>query len=283
MNSPVLTPESCERGYNNRAAVPDHAEYFKRYAEDSIRARATLRCTLDVRYGPRPKETLDLFPAGAGRGALLFIHGGYWRAFDKSDYSYIAAPFVAAGIDVAVINYDLCPSVDIGTIIDECRNALAWLVNDGAAHGVATHNIVLAGHSAGGHLAAMLHATDWRAAGFDSSVIKGSVAISGVFDLEPLIHTEMNPVLRLDLDRAAAWSPVRLQPTVNAPLLVAVGALETSEFLRQAQLQWEAWPQVRPAGSTGTQLLAGRHHFSAVDCLAEAAHPLHQETLRLFA
>ncbi|MEP7084662.1 MAG: alpha/beta hydrolase, partial [Betaproteobacteria bacterium] len=130
----MLTPEFCERGYNNRAAVPDHPEYFRRYAEDSAKARATLPCSLDLRYGLRPKETLDLFPAGGRNGLLIFIHGGYWRGFDKSDYSYIAPPFVAAGIDVAVINYDLCPAVDIGAIVDESRNALAWLASAGAEH-----------------------------------------------------------------------------------------------------------------------------------------------------
>ena len=283
MSSPVLTPEFCERGYNNRAAVPDHPEYFRRYAEDSAKARAATQCVLDLRYGGRPKETLDLFPAGGRRGLLIFIHGGYWRAFDKSDYSYIAPPFVAAGIDVAVINYDLCPAVDIGIIIEESRNALAWLANEGAQYGVASDRIVTSGHSAGGHLAAMLHASDWRVLGVDPEVIKGGVSISGVFDLEPLIHTEMNPVLRLDLDNVAAWSPARRQPSLSAPLLLAVGAIETSEFLRQSQLQWDMWPQVRPAGSAGPLLLEGCHHFSAVDCLADAQHPLHRETLQLFA
>ena len=282
MSAPVLTPEFCERGYNNRAAVPDHLDYFKRCAEASASVRATARCALDVRYGPRPKQTLDLFP-GSGRGLLVFIHGGYWRAFDKSDYSYIATPFVEAGFDVAVINYDLCPAVDIGTIIDECRDALAWLVKNGEARGVNADNIVISGHSAGGHLAAMLHATDWSARGIDPAVIKGGVAISGVFDLEPLMHTAMNVDLRLNPDNAALWSPARMQPAVAAPLLVAVGAIETSEFLRQAQLQWDAWPQVRPARSTGPLLLADSHHFSAVDRLADSTHLLHRETLRLFS
>jgi arylformamidase len=280
--TPVLTPEFCERGYNNRAAVPDHPQYFRRWAEDSARARATLSCVLDVRYGRRPKETLDLFPGGGQRGLLMFIHGGYWRALDKSDYSCIAPPFVAAGFDVAVVNYDLCPDVDIGTIADECRNAFAWLAKYGTAHRVAAEKVVICGHSAGGHLVAMLHATDWRKEGVDPGVIKGGVSVSGVFDLEPLIHTSINPDLRLDIESAAAWSPVRLRPAVGAPLLLAVGAIETSEFLRQSQLQWEAWPEVRPEGSTGPMLLAGCHHFSAVDCLADPTHSLYRETVKCF-
>ena len=194
----------------------------------------------------------------------------------------MAPPFVAAGFDVAVVNYDLCPDVDIGTIVGECRDALAWLAKNGAAHGVAAGNIVIGGHSAGGHLAAMLHATDWREHGVDPDVIRGGVSISGVFDLEPLIHTSLNPDLRLDAERAGAWSPVRMQPVLAVPLLLTVGAIETSEFLRQSRLQWDAWPGVRPQGSTGPMLLTGCHHFSAVDCLADPAHPLHRETVKLF-
>lgn len=282
MNTPVLTSEFCERGYNNRAAVPDHAEYFRRWADTSAAARSELPCMLDLRYGERPKETLDLFPAGGKRGLLVFIHGGYWRALDKSDFSYIAPYFVTAGIDVALINYDLCPAVDIGTITDECRNAFAWLAKNGAAQGVAAEKIVIGGHSAGGHLVAMLLATDWRQDGVDPGAIKGGVSVSGVFDLEPLLYTSLNSDLGLDVDSAAAWSPVRMQPVVRAPLLLAVGASETSEFLRQSQRQWEAWPEVRPEGSTGPMLLPGCHHFSAVDCLADPTHPLYRETVKLF-
>ncbi|MEO7760295.1 MAG: alpha/beta hydrolase [Casimicrobiaceae bacterium] len=282
MNRSALTPEFCERGYNNRAAVPDYADYFARWAADSAAARANLNPALDIRYGRRPKETMDLFVAGGKRGLLVFIHGGYWRSFDKSDHSFVAPSFVADGIDVAVINYDLCPAVDIGTIIDECRGALAWLLNEGAAHGLAAHNVVVSGHSAGGHLAAMLHATDWSALGVDSRAIRGSVSISGIFDLEPMIYTSMNPDLRLNLENAQAWSPIRLCPTLKVPMLIAAGANETSEFIRQAQLLWEAWPDVRPAGDSGPLLLDGHNHFSAVDCLANARDALHVETLRLF-
>ena len=282
MNTPELTAEFCERGYNNRAAVPDYQQYFERWAADSARVRGTLHCALDVRYGSRPREVLDLFRAGGRRGLLLFIHGGYWRSLDKSDFSFIAPSFVAAGFDVAVVNYDLCPDVDIGTIAEECRNALKWLSKNAAAYDVNAERIVLSGHSAGGHLVAMLHATDLRQDGIDIDAIKGGVSVSGVFDLDPLIRTSLNQDLRLDTRSAVAWSPVRMQPIVPAPLLLAVGANETSEFQRQTQMQWEAWPVVRPQDSPGPMLLPGCHHFSAVDCLADPTHPLYRETVRLF-
>jgi arylformamidase len=285
MNTLGLTAEFCERGYNNRAAVPDYGDYFARWAADSAAARTSLESTLDVRYGKRPNETMDLFHARSGRGLLVFIHGGYWRSFDKSDFSYLAPAFVAEGFDVAVINYDLCPVVDIGTIIDECRTAIQWLVREGPAHRLATRNVVISGHSAGGHLTAMMHATDWSALGVDPHAIKGGVAVSGVFDLEPLILTSMNPDLRLNVDNAAAWSPARMRPALAVSLLIAVGAIETSEFLRQSQLLWEAWPEVRPApadGGSGPMMLAGCHHFSAIDRLGDPGSALFGATLKLF-
>ena len=133
---PCYTPEFVERGYNNRAAVPDHPRWFAHYASCRRRRARRYAPKLDLRYGPGPKETLDLFlPAGRARGTFVFIHGGYWRALDKSDFSFVAAPFVAQGIAVAVVNYDLCPDVSIATIVDECRRAVAWLAREGAAHG----------------------------------------------------------------------------------------------------------------------------------------------------
>ncbi len=136
MSAPPCTPESVERGYNNRAAVPDHPQWFERWARASATARERFAPKLDLRYGPNPKETLDLFvPAGPARGTLLFVHGGYWRALDKSDHSFVAAPFVERGIAVAVQNYDLCPDVSIATIVDECRRAVDWIVREGPRHG----------------------------------------------------------------------------------------------------------------------------------------------------
>ena len=184
MGGIVYTPEFVERGYNNRAAVPDHPQWLLRFTTTSEEARRRFAPRLDLRYGPGPKETLDLFlPAGPARATFVFIHGGYWRALDKSDFSFVAAPFVAQGIAVAVVNYDLCPEVSIATIVDECRRAVAWLVRDGHAHGANGERIVVGGHSAGGHLRAMLFATDWAAAGLARDPIAGGVSLSGVHDL----------------------------------------------------------------------------------------------------
>jgi len=282
--TPTYTPESVERGYNNRAAVPDHPQQLAEYAERSKAAVAALRPKLDLRYGPNPQETLDLFlPAGTPRGTLAFIHGGYWRALDKAEFSFVAAPFVAQGYAVAVVNYDLCPSVTIATIVDECRRSLLWLAHEASRHGVPAAPLVVSGHSAGGHLVAMLFATDWGAHGLAAPPFVAGVTLSGVHDLEPLVLSTMNADLRLDAAEARRMSPVHYAATTRAPLYAAVGADETSEFLRQSQLICDAWPANRPAGMTAARFIPNRNHFTVVLDYADPASELTRATLGLFA
>jgi arylformamidase len=279
----VYTPEFLERGYNNRAAVPDHPRWLAHYPDASAKARAALWPKLDLRYGPGAKETLDLFlPAGRAKGTLVFLHGGYWRAFDKSDFSFVALPFVAQGYAAAVVNYDLCPDVAMATIVEEVRRAIAWLAREGGAHGANPDRIVVAGHSAGGHLAAMLFSADWTAYGLDGDPIKGAVSVSGVHDLIPMAHHPFNADFKLDEREAARLSPVYLTPRSRAPLVLAAGADETSEFIRQTQLLWEAWPANRPAGSRGPMLIPDRNHFNVVVDLSDADSELTRVTLALF-
>ena len=281
--APALTAEEVERGYNNRAAVPDHPAWFARWDALSAAARDGLRPQEDVRYGPNPNETLDLFvPPQGARGTLVFIHGGYWRSLDKRQHAFVAPPFVAAGYAVALLNYDLCPAVSIGTIVDECRRALAWIVREGPPRGLRVDRLVTSGHSAGGHLTAMLHATDWTAWGLGSNPITGGVSVSGVHDLAPLVLFSYNADLRLDETEAARLSPIHLQPTTTAPCLIAVGADETSEFLRQSDLLCDAWPRHRPAGVAGVLRVPNRHHFSVIADYADAASALTRATLDLF-
>ena len=180
-----------EREYNLRAAFPDHPYWFARWAADSAAAREQLEARLNLRYGRAPGQTIDLFPGAGSRGTMLFIHGGYWRALDKSDHSFVAPPLVANGIGVAIINYDLCPQVSIARIVEQCREAVAWLRREGPRYGMSAQRLVVAGHSAGGHLAAMLVATDWPAHGLPRA-ITGAAAISGIFDLEPLLQVSIN-------------------------------------------------------------------------------------------
>ncbi len=281
--SVVLTPEEVERGYNNRAAVPDHPRWLAYFTEASAKARAVLSPTVDLRYGPGAKETLDLFlPRGRARGTFLFLHGGYWRMLDKSDFSFVALPFVARGYAVAVANYDLCPDVSIATIVDEATRALAWLAREGAAHGANPDRIVVGGHSAGGHLAAMLFTTDWAAHGFTREPFLAGVSLSGVHDLAPMVQFSFNADFKLDEREAARLSPSHLTPRSRAPLVLAAGADETSEFVRQTRILWDAWPANRPAGAEGPHLIPDRNHFNVVVDFADTGSEITRATLALF-
>jgi arylformamidase len=278
----IFTPEFVERGYNNRAAVPDHQVWLDQYPERSAATRAKYRHVLDLRYGAGPKETLDLFlPKDPPRGTFVFIHGGYWRALDKSDFQFVAGAFVDKGIAVAVPNYDLCPAVSIAKIVDQCRRMMVWLAKEGPRHGAPADNVVVGGHSAGGHLTAMLFATDWELLGRSTEPFVGGVTLSGVHDLKPLVRASMNEDLHLNNAEAARVSPINHISLSAAPLLVAVGGAETSEFIRQSQLIWDAWPNnARPAA--GPLIFAGKHHFDVVVDYADPNSELMLATLELF-
>ncbi len=281
--SQPYTREFVEAGYNNRAAVPDYPRWFARWDEASAAARAKHAPALDLRYGAGANETIDLFlPAGTPRGTFLFLHGGWWRSLDKSNHSFVAPAFVDAGYAVAVANYALCPTVSIDTIVGQARRAYAWLSREGASHGADTQRIVIGGHSAGGHLTAMLFATDWAALGVDISPLRGGVSLSGVHDLRPLTLYSANEDFRLTDVDAARLSPVLATPHLNAPLLIAVGADETSEFVRQSQLLWDAWPSRRPPGASSMLQIPQRNHYSVVLDYADPGSALTRATLALF-
>jgi arylformamidase len=278
-----LTDDEVERGYNNRAAVPDHPRWIARWGELSAAAFASERVLRDLRYGPGPKETLDLFtPRGPARGTLVFLHGGYWRALDKAEHAFVAPPLTARGIAVAVVNYDLCPHVSIATIVDECARAVAWVAREGEKHGADPRRLVVAGHSAGGHLAAMMIARDWRPDGFPAPPVHGGVTLSGVHDLRPLPRFSYNVDLKLDDASATRLSPALSPPASGAPLVIAVGGDETGEFLRQSRLMWDAWPRNRPPGQAGPLVVPGKHHFDVVLDHADASSDLARATLALF-
>ncbi|HVF64347.1 MAG TPA: alpha/beta hydrolase [Casimicrobiaceae bacterium] len=283
IESPRYTAEFVECGYNNRAAVPDHPHWFATFARRSREANEAFAPTLDLRYGSGPKETLDLFvPATACRGTFVFIHGGYWRALDKADHLFVAPPFVNEGYAVAVPNYDLCPDVSIATIVEQCRRAIGWVVREGAKHGANPSPIVVGGHSAGGHLAAMMLATPAEAFGGTRHPVSAALSLSGVHDLRPLTLFSFNADLKLTDDEAARMSPALQPPQTGARVLVGVGANETSEFRRQSRLMWEAWPDNRPPNSSGPIFVPDRHHFDVVVDLADATRALTRATLALF-
>jgi len=236
-----------------------------------------------VRYGASDDETLDLYlPRQPARGTLTYIHGGWWRSLDKSDYGFVAPAFVAAGYAVALINYTLCPHGTIANAVEQCRRALLWLIGEGPGRG-APAPLVIGGHSAGGHLTAMMYTTDWRAQGLARTPFIGGASLSGVHELAPLVRFSHNVDFRLDAAEARRMSPAATQPLTDAPLLLAVGANETSEFVRQTDLLWDAWPRNHPAGLPAPMHIRGRHHYDVVLDYADPASALTQATLALFA
>lgn len=278
----MLTPEQLDSQYNARAAIPDHPRIFQRWRDESAAARNVLRCEPDYRFGPSPGESLDLYPAATRNAPLLvFIHGGYWRSLDKQDFSFLAPAFVQAGVAVAMPNYDLAPATSIEEMVRQMLRAFAWMYRNLPQLGIDTQRIVVAGHSAGAHLAAMMLAADWPRWSSDlpRSLLKGAVCISGIYDLQPLVRA---PFLRADLNlddkTARLVSPVQYQPGLATPLITAVGADESDEFQRQNRLIREAWPHC----FRHDLRLPGRHHLASVEALAEPGHPLFNATLRLF-
>jgi arylformamidase len=262
------------REYNNRELVPDHPKYFARWAEASARVRSTMASRLDQRYGGMPGESIDIFPARKGDGTcMMFIHGGYWRSLDKRDFSFLAPTWVDAGVSLAVVNYDLCPKVTIDEIVRQMLRASRWLWLHAEDFGMDQDRLYVAGHSAGGHLAAMMMGAVFPVfdANLPKDLWKGALAVSGVYDLRPLPQVDfLQADLQLDEETALRLSPAFIPPATRAPVMTAVGGDESGEFRRQNALLGERWR----SAFAGDIPMPGRNHFSVVDGLAEQSSPL---------
>lgn len=274
-------PAWLDAQYNNRARIPEHPQIFARWAADSAAARAALSPALDVRYGPAAEETLDVFAAPEPRSpVLVFIHGGWWRALDKSDHSFLAPAFVPRGVTVVIPNYTLCPAATIEEITLQMVRAVAWVARNIEAHHGDPRRIVVAGHSAGGHLAAMLACCRWQQVGDDlpERVVQGALSISGLFDLDPVSRTPfLKDDLRLTPEAVRKLSPANL-PAPAVPLVAVAGGDESEEFIRQNELIRSAWgPRAVPV----CELVPQRHHLDVLDTLAEPDSRLHQLALEL--
>ncbi len=269
------------REYNARAMVPEHPQFFARWEALSARARATMICYLDRRYGEMPGETMDIFPARKGDGScMMFIHGGYWRSLDKADFSFLAPAWVDAGVSLAVVNYDLCPKVTVAEIVLQMLRASSWLYVNAEQYGMDEDRLYVGGHSAGGHLTAMMMAAHWPVfdARLPKDLFKGALAISGIYDLRPLVQVDwLNPDLRLDEAAALKVSPVFLPPATRAPVMTCVGGSESAEFKRQNALLGARWKGV----FAGDIAVPGANHFAVVDALANQSSPLFSGARRL--
>lgn len=246
-----------EAQYNNRARVPENPEIMAGWARDAAAYREQ-RPPLTLAYGQREREQLDLFEVAPDAPLVVYIHGGYWQALDKSWHSHLAVGLNARGISVAVPSYDLCPDVRVGDILNQMRAATALLRD---RHG---EDLVVAGHSAGGQLAACLLS--------DRKGVKAAYAISGVFDLEPLIPTSLNGKLRLDAGEARSLSPIHWPAPAGLDLDCVVGADESDEFLRQSRDMADAWSK---AGThTRYEAIEAANHFTVIAGLADPLSPM---------
>lgn len=280
--------------YNNRLRVPDFmTRHVQPWQSQSQQVRASQAAVLDVAYGSTAAEKCDIFPAVLAGGAdgkdskgqpvLVFIHGGYWRSLDKADHSFVAPAFTRKGVCVVVPNYALCSAQGSTTVQDislQMVRAVAWVHDHISQYGGDPARITVVGHSAGGHLAAMLAACEWERwdASLPRNVVRNALSISGLHDLDPIMHC---PYLQNDLQLTPAQvqqcSPAYFAQ-LRAPLFAVCGADESDEFLRQNSLIETAWGAqhvlVREA-------MAGQNHFSMLETLLDPQHRTHQLACRL--
>jgi arylformamidase len=249
-----------EAEYNNRKRVPEYPEIAERWALLASAYRLAGDTELDQPYGSRERQRYDLFHAAQEDAPLVvYIHGGYWQRGDRKDYSFVARELNANGITVAIPSYTLCPAASVMEISDEIQQCLAALWKK-----LKKHPTVI-GHSAGGHLTAEMLARNFGGfAGVPNDLVRSGCAISGVFDLSPLIGTSLNEALGLTKGTARAASPLfRPPPPKGKRLVAAVGGEESAEFLRQSREIAENWSKVGIAAET--QVIAGTNHFTVVD------------------
>jgi arylformamidase len=266
----LTTELDYEVEYNNRARVPEHPSIIAAWARDAAayRERHVPRA---IRYGSGARNTIDFFAGDSNKPIVVFIHGGYWQALDGSYFSHLAAGLNAHGISVAIPSYDLCPDVTVSDIIEQMRMATRELARFG-------HPLILSGHSAGGHLAACMLATDWKAydASLPGDLVVAAYAISGLFDLGPLVSTTINRPMHLDDASAAAASPLFWNAPARTSLDAVVGEYESKEYFRQSKTIVGVWSAAGVEARFG--IIPNTNHFTAIAGLAE---PRSAMTLRL--
>ncbi len=261
-----MSAPDYEVEYNNRARVPENPALIAGWARDAAAYRQRHVPRL-VRYGAGARNVIDYFPGNQDGPIVVFIHGGYWQALDNSLFSHLAGGLNAHGIGVAIPSYDLCPDATIDSIIAEMREACRELAR-------LSQSLVVSGHSAGGHLAACMLATDWTAvdALLPRDLVASAFAVSGLFDLGPLVETSINRALHLDAAAARTASPLFWPSPAGKSLDAVVGENESAEYFRQSRTIVDVWG----AGGVATRfgVVAGANHFTAIAPLADPASPM---------
>jgi arylformamidase len=269
--------------YNLRARFPSHIPYMAKWRAEGDAELAKPGWRRDLAYGPTAPEALDLIVPQAAAGAraplMVFIHGGYWQNLDKRDCAALAPEFVKAGIAYATVDYTLAPTAGLDEIVRQVRACLAWLWRNAPLLGCDPNRIFVGGHSAGGHLAMMLAATEWnRLGGLPGDLLKGAFSVSGIYDLEPIRLSYQNPVLKLDEGTVRRNSPLGLKP-VTRRIVLTVGEKEPEEFHRQQKEFAATW---RKAGAAVDVVAAPElDHFDILENFGDPRHPIGRAALEL--
>ncbi len=240
--------------------------------------KARVRSKLDIAYGSGPREKLDVFFTDQDNAPLfVFIHGGYWKSRSKDEFGYLANGFIERGVNVATISYPLAPEARLTEIVDATQRALAYLYKNAKQLGIDGERIHVGGHSAGGHLTAMMMATDWSQHGAPKDLIKSGTCISGLYDLTPIRMVKVNGELKIDDDEEQKLSPLRLKPTSPGPLIITCGSLEAEEFIRNGDELAALW---KAAGTEVKVVPSPDHyHFTITEQLTIPGNPLHETVL----
>ena len=255
-----LPPPELERQLNPRVTVPGFQEFLDRAAAASQRVRETFRVERNVRYGPRPRQCLDIYPAAAaGAPAVVFVHGGFWRSLSKEQSAGVAESLHPRGISTIVIGYDLCPSVTLDELVDEIAQALQWVLANASGYGMDSQRLHVAGSSAGAHLVAMatMKAVADRAW---TPAFRSAWLSSGIYELEPVLSISVNREIRLDASAAERNSPARHPARLPMPLFIAAGGDESPAWIEQSVAFGEAC--VAAGNEVEVMIVPGAHHFS---------------------
>lgn len=275
---------ALENQYDGSARDPHmnaiRDERAKRVDAKSAEVRRTANAKLDIVYGAHARERLDFFHAArSGAPLLVYIHGGYWKQRSKDEFAWMAPSFVARGINFATISYPLAPEARISEIVDSCRRAMLHLMRNAGSFGFDPARMHVSGHSAGGHLTAMMMATDFARLGGPADMLKSATAISGLYDLTPLRMVKVNQDLKITPEEVPAMSPMTLPPLQKGPLTITVGDAEAEEFIRNTVEFGEAW---KKRGVSVTSIPApGFYHFNILDTFAEPGRPLHEHVVKV--
>jgi arylformamidase len=271
------------RQYNARAEIPDHPQLFERWQATSALVRRTHAGLLDLPFGSSPGERLDFYPATRpGAPLLVFIHGGWWRSLDKSDFTFIVPGFRDAGLNVALTNYTLAPEASIEDITRQQLRAFAWLYEHAEHYEIDRSRIVVAGHSAGAHLAAMMMVARWSqfSPSLPADLVKAGILMSGLYDLDPVRYASfVNVDLKITEANALPLSPAYMSQPHAIPFITSVGDLESDEFKRQTALIAHQWRDAH----RGDVALQGVNHLTICDAFAQRDHPLFEQSLALIS